>query len=64
MSLKQVITTNLHNFFEKRRANGDSRPCGSQNMAPIYLSNVDIDKEELEDDKFVGRVRRSGLGSA
>lgn len=63
MSLEQAITSNLQNFFEKRRASGDSRPCGPHDMAPVYLSCFGIEKEELEDDKFVGRVRRSGLGS-
>lgn len=63
MSLEQAITSSLQNFFDKRQASGDCRPCGPHDMAPLYLSCFGIEKGDLEDDKFVARVRRSGLGS-
>lgn len=61
-SIEQAINTNLENFFEKREASGDCRPCGPHDMVPVYLSCFGIDKSEIEDEKFVSRVRRSGLG--
>ena len=30
-------------------------------MVPIYLSAFGIEKEELKDERFLSRVRRSGL---
>ncbi|KAK4505228.1 hypothetical protein PRZ48_003191 [Zasmidium cellare] len=60
-SLQEAITTNLQNFFEKRKASGDCRPCGPHDMVPVYLSCFGIEKAEIEDAKFVGRVRRFGL---
>lgn len=60
-SVENTITTNLENFFEKRRASGDSRPCGPHNIFPIYVACFGIDKGEIEDEKFVSRVRRAGL---
>lgn len=63
-SLEQAITSNLQSFFEKRRASGDCRPCGPHDMVPVYLSCFGIDKAELDDDKFVSRLRRSGLSTS
>ena len=60
--LEEAIQNRLANFFEKRRASGDSRPCGPHDMIPIYLSIFGIGKEELKDERFLSRVRRSGLG--
>lgn len=60
-TVEQAITNELENFFEKRRASGDWRPCGPHTMVPIYLSVFDIDKAEIEDEKFVSRVRRCGV---
>lgn len=61
-TLEEAIHSRLANFFEKRRASGDSRPCGSHDMAPVYASVFGIDSEELKDESFLSRLRRSGLG--
>lgn len=60
--LEEAIHNRLANFFDKRKASGDSRPCGPHDMVPIYVSAFGIGKEELEDEKFLSRLRRSGLG--
>ncbi len=61
VTVEDAIKGRLVGFFEKR-ASGDSRPCGPYDIAPIYESMLGIDKSELEDEKFLGRLRRSGLG--
>lgn len=63
-SVEQAIANNLENFFEKRRASGDCRPCGPHDMVPVYSSCFGIEKAEIEDEKFVSRVRRSGLSGS
>ncbi|KAF2165069.1 hypothetical protein M409DRAFT_24455 [Zasmidium cellare ATCC 36951] len=60
-SLEDALTTNLQTFFDKRRASGDCRPCGPHDMVPVYLSSFGMEKMEVEDEKSVARVRRSGL---
>ena len=61
-TVEEVIHTILSNFFNKRKASGDARPCGPHDMLPIYLSVFSVGKEELSDDRFLSRLRRSGLG--
>lgn len=61
-TVEEVIHTRLSNFFEKRKASGDARPCGPHDMLPIYLSVFNVGKEGLDDDRFLNRLRRSGLG--
>lgn len=62
VTVEEVIHTRLSNFFEKRKASGDARPCGPHDMLPIYLSVFNVGKEGPEDDRFLSRLRRSGLG--
>lgn len=62
-TVEQVIKARLGNFFEQRRASGDSRPCGPHDMAPIYQRVFQISTEELEDEKFISRVNRSGVST-
>ncbi|KAG9645086.1 hypothetical protein KCU95_g8269, partial [Aureobasidium melanogenum] len=61
VTIEQAIKDCLQNFFEKRRASGDSRPCGPHDMGPIYRAVFGISKEELKDEKFLSRLRRAGL---
>ena len=61
-TVEEVIHTRLSNFFDKRKASGDARPCGPHDMLPIYLSVFNIGKEGLVGDRFLSRLRRSGLG--
>ena len=61
-TVEEVIHTSLSHFFDKRKASGDARPCGPHDMLPIYLSVFNVGKEELKDDRFLSRLRRSGLG--
>lgn len=63
-TLEEAIHNRLANFFDKRRASGDSRPCGPHDMFPIYVSAFGIGKEELKDKRFLSRLRRSGLGDS
>ncbi|KAH0009334.1 hypothetical protein KCU78_g10781, partial [Aureobasidium melanogenum] len=61
VTIEQAIKDCFQNFFEKRRASGDSRPCGLHDMGPIYRVVFGISKEELKDEKFLSRLRRAGL---
>ncbi|KAI3331697.1 hypothetical protein HD806DRAFT_546059 [Xylariaceae sp. AK1471] len=60
-SVEDVIHLALGNFFEKRKASGDIRPCGPHDIAPLYESIFGISQTELEDDRFQSRLRRQGL---
>jgi hypothetical protein len=61
VSVEEAIKGCLENFFEKRRASGDARPCGPHDMSLIYLAVFGISKAELKDEKFLSRLRRAGL---
>jgi hypothetical protein len=60
-TVDEAIKERLSNFYDKRRASGDFRPCGPHDMVPVYLSIFDIQRDELEDQRFLSRLRRSGL---
>ena len=62
--VEDAIHSRLASFFDKRRASGDSRPCGPHDMVPIYASVFGIDNGELKDERFLSRLRRSGLGDS
>lgn len=62
VTVEDAITACLQNFFAKRRASGDARPCGPHDMGPVYKAVFGITAEELESEKFLGRLRRAGLG--
>lgn len=64
LTIQEAITSCLQNFFAKRRASGDARPCGPHDMGPIYKTVFGITTEELKDEKFLGRLRRTGLGQS
>lgn len=61
-TVEEAIQDRLANFFEKRRASGDARPCGPHDMAPVYQGVFGIDRKELQDERFLSRLRRTGLG--
>jgi hypothetical protein len=61
VTVEEAIKRCLENFFEKRRASGDARPCGPHDIGPIYLAVLGISKEELKDERFLSRLRRAGL---
>ncbi|KAK6820946.1 C6 transcription factor [Apiospora arundinis] len=60
-SVESAIQKAMANFFEKRKASGDARPCGPHDLAPIYETVFGITKEEVHDEKFLSRLRRQGL---
>lgn len=60
-TVEETIHLQMATFFEKRRASGDARPCGPHTIAPLYRAVFGISKDELQDDKFLGRLRRCGL---
>ncbi|KAJ4164847.1 hypothetical protein LMH87_006502 [Akanthomyces muscarius] len=51
----------LSGFLDKRRASGDARPCGPHHLAPLYAALFSVELSELQDAKFLGRLRRNGL---
>ena len=61
-TIEEAIYDRLTNFLDKRKASGDARPCGPHDMVPVYGSIFGIPKEKLEDERFLARLRRSGLG--
>ncbi|KAI2631570.1 putative C6 transcription factor [Hypomontagnella submonticulosa] len=60
-TVEEAIHTRLENFFQKRKASGDMRPCGPHDMAPVYESVFGISPTELNDERFQSRLRRQGL---
>jgi hypothetical protein len=60
-AVEEAIKGRLSNFYNKRKASGDFRPCGPHDMVPVYLSVFGIPRSELVDKRFLGRLRRSGL---
>jgi hypothetical protein len=60
-TVEDAIISSLANFFEKRKASGDSRSCGPHDMAPVYQRVFGIEKEDIKDEKFLSRLRRVGL---
>ncbi|KAK4695543.1 hypothetical protein P7C71_g2229, partial [Lecanoromycetidae sp. Uapishka_2] len=64
ITLENALYNRLSNFLDKRRASGDSRPCGPHDLVPVYAEVFGIGKEEMRDERFLSRVRRSGLGGS
>lgn len=64
MTIENAIQSCLQSFFEKRRASGDARPCGPHDMGPIYQAVFGITKEDLKNEQFLSRLRRTGLGQS
>jgi hypothetical protein len=64
VTIKEAIHSRLSDFFDKRKAGGDARPCGPHDMVPIYGSVFGIRIEELKDERFLSRLRKSGLGDS
>ena len=62
VTVEEMIHYFLSDFFDKRKASGDARPCGPHDMVPIYGRVFGIQKEELKDERFLSRLRRSGIG--
>lgn len=64
MTIEEAIKMRMSNFYNKRKASGDFRPCGPHDMVPVYLNVFGIEREALEDEQFLGRLRRAGLDEA
>ncbi|KAK5734912.1 hypothetical protein LTR17_008545 [Elasticomyces elasticus] len=62
-TLAQAITSDLQNFFEKRKASADCRPCGPHDMVPVYLACFGIEKAEIEDENSSTLLSLSELRS-
>ncbi|KAK1986490.1 hypothetical protein LZ30DRAFT_581938 [Colletotrichum cereale] len=60
-ALDAAIRTILGNFLEKRKASGDSRPCGPHHLAPVYAALFGLDMAKLQDQRFLSRLRRTGI---
>lgn len=63
VSVAEAINSAFETFGEKRKASGDSRPCGPHDLLPVYCDVFGIPKDELKDEKFLSRLRRSGIGA-
>ena len=61
-TVEKLIDTQLSNFLSKRKVSSDARPCGPHDMLPVSLSVFSVGKEEFKDDRFLSRLRKSGLG--
>lgn len=61
LTVEEAIHTRLEGFFGKRGASEDKRPCGPHDMGPVYEEVFGISKEELQDERFLSRLRRQGL---
>ena len=61
VTIEDALNSRFENFFNKRSASGDFRPCGPHDMVPIYLEVFGMDVSDLKDEKFLGRLQRSGL---
>lgn len=64
ITVEEAIHKCLSGFFDKRKAGGDARPCGPHDMIPIYTNIFGISKDELKSERFLNRLRRSGVGDA
>ncbi len=60
-TIEEAIKRRMSAFYDKRNASGDFRPCGPHDMVPVYLTVFGIDKRELMDERFLGRLKRSGI---
>lgn len=61
VTVEEAIHHRLIDFLDKRKASGDATPCGPHEMVPIYGGIFEIQVEELKDERFLSRLRRSGL---
>ncbi|OAR00445.1 hypothetical protein LLEC1_02418 [Akanthomyces lecanii] len=59
--VREALGILFSGFLDKRRASGDARPCGPHHLAPLYAALFGIAPEEIQDAKFLGRLRRNGL---
>ncbi|KAL9098102.1 MAG: hypothetical protein Q9163_006173 [Psora crenata] len=64
VTIEEAIHHKLADFLDKRKASGDARPCGPHDIVPIYSDIFKIGKDELKDERFLSRMRRSGLRDA
>ena len=62
VTMTEMIHHFLSDFFDKRKASGDARSCEPHDMVPIYGRVFEIQKEELKNERFLSRLRRSGIG--
>ncbi|KAK2591918.1 hypothetical protein QQS21_010392 [Conoideocrella luteorostrata] len=60
-TFETAVQALLSNFIDKRRSSGDTRPCGPHHLAPMYACLFGIELEELNNEKFLGRLRKAGV---
>ncbi|MDI1486646.1 MAG: hypothetical protein OHK93_005878 [Ramalina farinacea] len=63
VSVEETIHGAFENFAKKRKASGDARPCGPHGLLPVYCDVFGVTKDQLRDEKFLSRLRRSGIGA-
>jgi hypothetical protein len=60
-TVEQAIHSALAGFFDKRKASGDARPCGPHTLAPVYLDVFGLSRSDIQDERFLARLRRQGV---
>jgi hypothetical protein len=60
-TVEQAIHNALAGFFDKRKASGDARPCGPHTLAPVYLDVFGLSRSDIQDVRFLARLRRQGV---
>ncbi len=60
-SFEAMLGALLERFWDKRRASADARPCGPHHLAPLYAALFGIKLDEIQDPKFLSRVKRQKL---
>ncbi|KAF9874681.1 hypothetical protein CkaCkLH20_07818 [Colletotrichum karsti] len=60
-TVENALKMLLENFLEKRKASGDTRPCGPHDLTPVYVGLFGLCLADLQDHKFLNRLARSGV---
>lgn len=50
VTIEEAIHNRLTDFFDKRKASGDAKPCGPRDMVPIDGGSFGIPTGELKDE--------------
>lgn len=61
-TIEEALQNRFKGFIDKRKASGDYRPCGPRDLGMVYKSVFGIENSELENESFLSRLQRTGLG--
>lgn len=60
-TVQEAIQLHLGGFLAKRHGSNDKRPCGTHDILPLYMALFGLDKACLEDERFLGRLKKDRL---